>query len=114
MAATTTAALSELLPGAESDILIYLAGTVDSALENDENLQDVLSELLISYELASDEEAAAICANLSSKLANHTDAEESSHTPMKVRSTPSACVSLAGRLALFPKLVKFALDLEAA
>lgn len=58
-------ALSSLLPGADADILEYLSATVDEAVESGESLVEVLSDLLVSYELAEDEtQAAALCEKL--------------------------------------------------
>ena len=44
-------ALSRLLPTADADILEYLTATVDTALEDGDDLAEALGDLLISYEL---------------------------------------------------------------
>lgn len=66
-----SALLSKLLPpGVDGDTLEYMAGTAESIFEENneataDDLAEALSELLISYELAADEEAAlSICREL--------------------------------------------------
>ena len=76
-------ALSRLLPTADADILEYLTATVDTALEDGDDLAEALGDLLISYELCEDEDAAtALCGQLSAEL-------KSSAAPVAAAATPS-------------------------
>ena len=68
--------LASLLPAStDADMLEYLAGTVESTLEDGdgssvEALSEALSDLLLSYELCADEdEAHALCSKLSEQIA---------------------------------------------
>ena len=76
-------ALSRLLPTADADILEYLTATVDTALEDGDDLAEALGDLLISYELCEDEDAStSLCGQLSSEL-------KSSAAPVAAAATPS-------------------------
>ena len=81
----TRQALVSLLPSADDDILEYLTATVDQALEDGESLNETLSELLISYDLAGDDVAAeALCTSLGALVVR----EE------KIAPPPAAAVGL--------------------
>ena len=84
------ALLVALLPDCgDDDILDYLVGTVEQLLEDGEPLEDSLPELLVSYELAEDEDAAkAICGSLAAQLTDATPAAPPASEPVKVLSTP--------------------------
>ena len=70
-------------PTADADILEYLTATVDTALEDGDDLAEALGDLLISHELCEDEDAAtALCGQLSAEL-------KSSAAPVAAAATPS-------------------------
>ena len=86
-----------LPPDTDSDVLEYLAGTVEQCIEDGDvsiaGLTEALSELLVSYELAEDEMAAAgMCEKLHVQLASSVpasaDEPTSSDAPLALLSAP--------------------------
>ena len=85
--------LSALLTTDDQDILDYVTGTVEQCVEDGETsaeaLTEALSDLLISYELAPDEDAAsAICVSLSEQLSGGEPVASKADAPAKLLSAP--------------------------
>jgi hypothetical protein len=85
--------LSALLTTDDQDILDYVTGTVEQCVDDGdtsaEALTDALSDLLISYELAPDEDAAsAICVSLSEQLSGSMPVSSQAEERPKLLSAP--------------------------
>ena len=85
--------ISALLTTDDQDILDYVTGTVEQCVDDGdtsaEALTEALSDLLISYELAPDEQAAAaICASLSEQLSGSEPVAPQAEQRPKLLSAP--------------------------
>ena len=85
--------LSALLTTDDQDILDYVTGTVEQCVDDGETsaeaLTEALSDLLISYELAPDEDAAsAICVSLSEQLSGGEPMASQAEERPKLLSAP--------------------------